>query len=135
MRWVHVAPEGGISPALLGRVVLVVEDELLVRETVVDRLLEAGFQVLEAETAEEGLDIIEQRSVSVLFTDIRLPGAMDGWQLGEEARKRHGGLAVVYATGYSSEEPRPVPNGVFLRKPYLPSQVVGIIGRLLEGDG
>lgn len=116
---------------VLARSVLVVEDELLVREMLVDRLQDAGFAVFEAETAEEGLELLQSRPVAVLFTDIRLPGAMNGWELGEEARRVQANLAVIYATGYSSEEPRPVANGVFLRKPYLPSQVVGIIERLL----
>lgn len=100
----------------------------------VDPLKEAGFTVLEAVTAEEGLEILLQRPVAVLFTDIRLPGPMDGWRLGEEARKVNGDLAVIYATGYSHEAPRPVPRSIFLRKPYLPSQIVGVIERLVGGE-
>ena len=110
------------------------EDEELVRETVVAPLQDAGFCVLEAVTAEEGLEILQQRPVSVLFTDIRLGGPMDGWRLGEEARKLKGDLPVIYATGYSRGEARPVPDGVFLRKPYLPSQIVGVIERLLGAE-
>ena len=111
-----------------------VEDEELVRETVVDPLREAGLTVLEAVTAEEGLEILLQRPVAVLFTDIRLGGPMDGWRLGEEARRVNADLAVIYASGFSHETPRPVPRGVFLRKPYLPSQIVGVIERLLGGE-
>ena len=72
------------------RTVLVVEDEPLVRETIVCELEDAGFGVLEAETAETGLTILKQRPVSLLFTDIRLPGSMDGWGLAEAARASSG---------------------------------------------
>ena len=100
----------------------------------VDPLKDAGFTVLEAVTAEEGLEVLLQRPVDVRFTDIRLPGPMDGWRLGEEARKVNGELAVIYASGFSHEAPRPVPRGVFLRKPYRPSQIVGVIERLIGDD-
>ena len=49
----------------------------------------AGFVVLEAETAEHGLEMLEQKPVGVLFTDIRLPGQADGWDLAEKALLLH----------------------------------------------
>ena len=113
--------------------ILIVEDDELVREMAVESLTDAGFEVVEAATAEEALARCEEHVADVLFTDIRLPGPMDGWRLGEEARKVKGDLAVIYASGFSHEAPRPVPRGVFLRKPYLPSQIVGVIERLV-GD-
>ncbi len=64
------------EPGLIARTVLVVEDEGLVRETIVAELQDAGFLVLEAETAEQGLVFLDDRPVHVLFTDIRLPGAI-----------------------------------------------------------
>lgn len=121
------------APGLLTRTVLVVEDEALVRDTIVWELEDAGYEVIEAVTAEDGLAILQKRPVGVLFTDIRLPGAMDGWQLAEAARTLHPTLPVIYATGYSAEEPRLVAGGVFLRKPYLPSTVIAVIEKLVEG--
>jgi CheY-like chemotaxis protein len=109
-----------------------VEDEALVRETIAGELEDAGFVVLEAETAEEGFAILQQRPVGVLFTDIRLPGPMDGWDLAEKARSLHPDLPVIYATGYSADEPRFVSNSLFLRKPYLPSAVVAAVEKLSD---
>ena len=126
------AANGSPARALLARTVLVVEDEELVRDTIARELEEAGYVVIEAGTAEEGLEVVEKRPVGVLFTDIRLPGAMDGWQLAEAARALNPRLPVVYATGYSPETPRIVPGGVFLRKPYLPSKVIEALERLLD---
>ena len=116
------------------RVVLVVEDEPLVRETIVCELEDAGFGVLEAETAETGLTILKQRPVSLLFTDIRLPGSMDGWGLAEAARALHPGIPVIYATGFTAEGPRLVPQSILLRKPYRPSAVLAVIEKLIGGQ-
>jgi CheY-like chemotaxis protein len=118
------------SPAPQTQTVLVVEDEELVRETISAELRDAGFVVLEAGTAEQGLDVLEEMPVGVLFTDIRLPGKVDGWELAERARSLHPDLPVIYATGYSAEHPRLVPDSIFLRKPYLPSAVIAAITKL-----
>ncbi len=122
------------APGLVARAILVVEDEGLVRETIVAELQDAGFLVFEAETAEQGLEILEDRAVHVLFTDIRLPGAMDGWGLAERARSLNPDLPVIYATGFSAEDPRFVPKSVFLRKPYLPSAVLAAIQKLVDDE-
>ena len=122
------------SSALPPRTVLVVEDEPLVRDTIVQELEAAGLSVLEAETAEAGLAILNQRPVCLLFTDIRLPGPMDGWGLAEAARSLQPDLPVIYATGFSAEEPRLVPQSVFLRKPYRPSAVLSAIAKLTGGE-
>ena len=119
------------APGLVARTVLVVEDDELVRETIAGELADHGYLVVEAVTAEEGLEVLEKRPVGVLFTDIRLPGSMDGWALAEAARARNPNLAVIYATGYSPEAPRFVPRSIFLRKPYLPSMVIAAIERLV----
>jgi CheY-like chemotaxis protein len=126
----QLASDDQSAAALLARTVLVVEDENLVRETISAELEDAGFVVIEATTAEEGLAVLEEKPVGVLFTDIRLPGTMDGWDLAERARALYPNLPVIYATGFSSEQPRYVARGVLLRKPYLPSAVVAAIERL-----
>ena len=117
-------------PGLAARTILVVEDNDLVRETISRDLEDAAYPVLEVATGEEGLDIGETRPVGILFTDIRLPGAMDGWELAEQARALNPSLPVIYATGFSAEAPRLVPDGVLLKKPYLPSTVLRTIERL-----
>src|SRR5829696_926234 len=81
--------------------VLVVEDEWLVRELIVGELLDAGFDVVEAESGEAALARYHEHNPDVLFTDIRLPGQIDGWDVAERCRASNSDLPVVYATGYS----------------------------------
>ena len=82
--------------------VLVVEDEPLILDMISQELAEQGFAVLEAETGEAALSIIESgQTVDVLFTDMRLPGELDGWQLAATAREAKPELPVIYATGYT----------------------------------
>jgi CheY-like chemotaxis protein len=97
--------------------VLVVEDDELVREVAVEGLMEAGFEVVEAASAEEALARCEEHVADVLFTDIRLPGSLDGWDVAEQCRETNPGLPVIYATGFSHVRPRPVPGSVWFQKP------------------
>lgn len=119
------------TSAMAARTVLVVEDEDLVRDTIACALEDAGYVVIEAATAEAGLEILERQPVGVLFTDIRLPGLMDGWRLAEEARAHNPNLPIIYATGFTAIAPRIVRGGIFLRKPYLPSAVIAAIEKLV----
>jgi CheY-like chemotaxis protein len=113
--------------------VLVVEDEPLVREMIVEELIDQGFEVFDAGTAEAGLTILQSgRPVDVLFTDIRLPGHMDGWYLAKVAREQLAGLRVIYATGYTVERSQQLPGSVFVTKPYRPSVIADTIRTILS---
>lgn len=108
--------------------VLVVEDEPLVRHIIVAELEDAGYAIVEAANAQAAIDVLaDARSVDLLFTDIRMPGALDGWQIAERARELRPGLPVIYATGFSDEAPRLVPGGVFFKKPYRASAIIAAI--------
>lgn len=85
-------------PPLLS--ILVVEDDTAVRDLVLRMLSEKGLGVLTASTAYEALNILRERSVDLLFTDIIMPG-MDGVQLAKEAQRLRPGLKVLFATGYA----------------------------------
>jgi CheY-like chemotaxis protein len=112
--------------------VLVVEDEILVRDMIAEELRDAGFSVLEAADGEVASRFLTaSESVDVLFTDIRLPGQLDGWAIARRARQVRAALPVIYATGYTVDRSAEVPGAIFLNKPYQPSQVVEIIDRLL----
>jgi CheY-like chemotaxis protein len=111
--------------------VLVVEDEDLVRTVAVQALEEAGFEVIEAATGEEALARCEEWVADALFTDIRLPGNVDGWDIAERCREVNPKLPVVYTTGYSAQKPRRVPGSRLLHKPYELAQVVDTICELL----
>jgi CheY-like chemotaxis protein len=56
--------------------------------------------------------------IDLLFTDIRMPGRLTGWDVAEQARTLRPGLPVIYATGYSEDAPRLVPGARFFKKPY-----------------
>ena len=83
-------------------VVLVVEDDADVRNYTCDTLRELGYVVLEAENGRRGLALLEANpEAKVLFTDVGLPGGMNGRQLADEARRRRPDLKVLFTTGYA----------------------------------
>ncbi|ACA17121.1 response regulator receiver protein [Methylobacterium sp. 4-46] len=108
--------------------VLVVEDELLLLDLVTAELEDAGLTVIQAGTAEAALAALAgEAAIDLLFTDIRLPGAMDGWRLAEEAVRLRPDLRVIYATGFSGAAPRLTPGSLFFTKPYRPSAIIAAI--------
>lgn len=117
-----------VSPSIRA-CLLVVEDEPLVRELIVLELEDAGYDVIEAEDGPTALRLLADNShVALLFTDIRLPGGMTGWDIAERARELRPELPVIYATGYSADDLRLVKGAYFMQKPYRPSMVIEAIG-------
>jgi CheY-like chemotaxis protein len=112
--------------------VLIVEDDPLVRLMAAEALADEGFDVIEAETGEEALQHCRDGAADVLFTDIRLPGVITGWDVAEQCRETNPAIPVIYATGFSHMQPRPVPGSVWFQKPYRPDQVVSAIRNLTE---
>jgi CheY-like chemotaxis protein len=100
-------PGGGIAEADVqegSETILVVEDDDAVRAFSTEVLRELGYRVLEAPNAGAALEILDrQHDVRLLFTDIGLPGAMNGRQLSDEARRRRRGLKVLLTTGYAND--------------------------------
>jgi CheY-like chemotaxis protein len=104
---------------------LVVEDEDLVRWTIVDELMDAGWEVQQAESGDAALSILaSEQSFDLLFTDIRMPGKIDGWRLAELARSSRPTLPVIYASGHSPDAPRQVDRSVYLAKPFDPTALM-----------
>lgn len=105
--------------------VLFVEDEDLLRLVISDELRDAGYDVIEASDGGDAVRVLESDgSVDLLFTDIRMPGALSGWDVAEEARSLRPDLPVIYATGYSDDALRIVPGGRFFKKPYKATAIV-----------
>ena len=99
--------------------ILLVEDEMLIRELALEDLTDAGHEVTAAGSGDEALGILRgDRGYDVLFTDIRMPGEIDGWRLAEEARQLIPALKVVYATGLNDDAELERPEGRMLAKPY-----------------
>ena len=113
--------------------VLVVEDEVLISNLVADALSASGFLVHEVTTADEALEYIDSgAAIDALFTDVNLPGGMNGVELAVRAREIRPEMPIVYASGrYKLSEIAPlVPRSLFMAKPYDPSDVCAILSRL-----
>jgi CheY-like chemotaxis protein len=110
--------------------VLIVEDEDLVREIAQAEFADAGFRVIEAATGEAALAHLSLDHIDLLFTDVRLPGAIDGWRVARRARELHPGLPVIYASGFPGDAMDIVPGGRFIAKPYRPTAIVAVAREL-----
>ena len=89
------------SGAIGTETVLVVEDDEGLRTYATEVLREFGYQVLEARNGKTALQLLETNRVDLLFTDVVMPGGMNGRQLADEAVRRHAGLKVLFTTGYT----------------------------------
>jgi two-component system, response regulator PdtaR len=108
------------------RMVLVVEDEPLIRDTVTEAFESAGLEVLSAANAQEALDALRGHpEVSVVFTDINMPGTMDGLDLARFVRGKWPRIALIVTSG------RPPPSGEmpgrFFSKPYNLGELIEAI--------
>jgi len=116
------------------RVVLVVEDTALIRMLAVELLVHAGFEVLEAESADEAIQILERRSdIHLVFTDVHMPGTMDGVRLTHYIRDRWPPILLVVASGKAIIEESQLPAGSrFFPKPYDGGKIVETITHMLS---
>lgn len=106
--------------------VLIVEDDLITLEIVALHFVRAGFLPRLAVDGAEALSILRSGSAAIdwLFTDIRLPGGISGWTIGDEFRLSHPFRPVIYASSNPGDASRVVANSVFVAKPYSASQIV-----------
>jgi CheY-like chemotaxis protein len=113
-------------------VVLIVEDEFLIRLDAVNLIRDAGFDVVEAGNADEAILILESRlDITVVFTDVQMPGSMDGLKLAAAIRGRWPPIKIMATSGLLNLSADDLPTGSrFLPKPYSPRQVVGALCEL-----
>jgi CheY-like chemotaxis protein len=116
-------------------VVLVVEDEFLLRMDAADMVAAAGFEVVEAGSADEAIDILEtRRDINVVFTDIQMPGSMDGLKLARAVRGRWPPIKIVATSGQIDLREADLPEGGrFLPKPYSQIEIAGVLRELTGG--
>lgn len=109
--------------------VLVVEDESILRMVAVDMLEDAGFAVMEAPTADAAWTILEREAgVGVLFTDIDMPGTMDGLTLAGRVAERWPRIRLVVTSGRFALHDEDLPDsGRFLPKPYKQAHLLKAI--------
>lgn len=114
-------------------VVLVVEDDALLRMSAVDMVEDAGFTCLEAANASEAIEILEhRRDIRIVFTDVDMPGSMDGIRLAACIRDRWPPIEIIVTSGYFSNDQVELPTrGLFFPKPYDQRQVIAAMHRMV----
>ena len=115
--------------------ILVVEDEWMLRDMVCNYLREAGWAVFEAASGEEALIKLNALEIDVVFTDIRLNGSLNGWDVGEACRRKIADFPVIYTTGHTIDPPRKVDGSLFFSKPYDPEQIRVACERITAARG
>jgi CheY-like chemotaxis protein len=109
--------------------VLIVEDEVFVRIVAADMLEESGFRVLEAGDAAEALEMIAaHEEIAILFTDVNMPGEMDGIALAAEVVRLNPAIKVVVTSGRQWIVDAELPDhGRFLKKPYGRAELTAMV--------
>ena len=122
------------SSAAKRPVVLIVEDELLLRMDAAEVIQSGGFEVLEAANADDAIEILEARpDITVVFTDIQMPGSMDGLKLARAVRGRWPPIKIVATSGLVDVGEKDLPEGGrFLPKPYHARQLAALLRELTE---
>lgn len=122
------------EPKSVAARILVVEDEVLVRVALADALRAAGFSVVEAATADEALSYLQAGGhVDLIFSDINMPGSLDGLELAYRIRDAFPFLAIILTSGYKLAH-----NldgfGRFIQKPYDIDHAVAAVREMLGHD-
>ena len=106
-------------------VVLVVEDDWLVRDFLASHLQDAGWRVLEADSAAQALAMLKAgRQIDIVITDIQLKGVLTGWDVAEAFRAAQPTMPIIYVSGNARDPSRLVPESLFFRKPYDPAAIL-----------
>jgi DNA-binding NtrC family response regulator len=115
-------------------VVLVVEDDPLLRLAAASNVEQSGSRVLTAANADEALSVLENNpDVSVLFTDVDMPGSMDGVALSEVVHKRWPHIKFIVVSGHTCIADEDLPDdGRFVSKPYYPSAIQAALRNAVE---
>lgn len=117
-------------------VVLVVDDSAIIRMSAVDLVLSAGYEALEAADADEAIHILESRSdIDLVFTDVQMPGTMDGLKLSHYIRDRWPPVKLIVASGATIIEESSLPgDSRFFSKPYDEHTITDAMALLLSGE-
>jgi CheY-like chemotaxis protein len=127
-------PDAPLKPDILerGSTILVVEDEVLIRMAVADFLRDGGYRVLEASNAAEAQKVMATAEpIALVFTDITMPGAMDGLGLAAWIRRQYPAVEIILTSGVASRVPTAKQAGAFVDKPYSYEALIAQIHRLL----
>lgn len=117
-------------------VVLVVDDSALIRMAAVDLVQSAGYEVLEAQDADAAILILESRDdIDLVFTDVQMPGTMDGIKLSHYIHNRWPPVKLIVTSGMAFVEESILPTGSqYFAKPYTDTAITNAMARLLADD-
>jgi DNA-binding NtrC family response regulator len=117
-------------------VILIVEDEVMVRMHLADLLTEAGYRIIAMANADHAMAVIGARpDIELLFTDIVLPGAIDGCTLARAVNQRWPQIGLLVASGKTQPSPGELPDRAhFIAKPYSRSDLLPKIEELLAAN-
>jgi PAS domain S-box-containing protein len=129
----HAAGAGGAET------ILIVEDDDALRSFAVETFNDLGYHVLEAANGQAALEVLDRRdNIVLLFTDVVMPGGLNGRQLADEARRRRPGLKVLFTTGYSRNaivhHGRLDPGVQMISKPFSFNELGAKVRAILDGD-
>ena len=118
---------------MAGERILIVEDEFLIRATLVEVLEDEGYEVVAAESGEAALELVNaDGGIALMMTDMHLAGAMDGVTLASAVRGLRGGMPVIFMTGRPDRVPALDPAmEAMVSKPYTSGDMIAAIARLL----
>jgi two-component system, response regulator PdtaR len=114
--------------------VLVVDDEPMLRIYALDFIEDAGFAAYEASGPDEAIRMLESHpDICIVFTDINMPGSMDGLKLARYVRRRWPPVQIIVTSGQMEPGSEEMPTGsVFLSKPYRPEMITGRLRKMAE---
>ncbi|WP_281413559.1 response regulator [Microvirga antarctica] len=123
----HPLPHADRTP----RTILVVEDEILIRMLISDELRDAGFEVIEAASADDALGVLASgHPIDLVFTDVRMPGSIDGAELASRIKKNHAEMQVILTSGHLPAH-EALSIAPFIAKPYSIAKAIALIDATL----
>ena len=116
-------------------IILIVEDEMVLRMRAADMVEDAGFESIQAINADEAIKILESRSdIALLFTDIQMPGSMDGLKLAQSVHERWPAIKIILVSGQIKVSDDDKPNDSrFFGKPLASKQMIAEL-KAMMGD-
>lgn len=136
----RTADAGAATPTGRGETILIVEDNDLLRRVVSRQLAELGYRIFEAGNAAAAVACLEQHHVDLVFSDVVMPGGMDGFELATRVTAQWPGTAVVLTSGFAGHReserlPESLASVGLLTKPYNPAALARLIRDTLDGAG
>lgn len=128
-----------VASQAAGQTILVVEDEVLIRHDISEYLRSHGFNVVEANSATEAMQVLKDSlDVTAVFTDVRMPGTTDGIDLARYVKKHHPQIPVLITSGHVSAAEFPTDLGRLIDKPYdraaVLKAIVDALKKIVSGN-